>query len=76
MKMVEGPQNPPSSLLFPVGDVNVLLDLGSLLLSFKEGVPTEAVPKIQVPYRMAAPLQGVSSSGMSKTSTPKSPFTA
>lgn len=58
MKMVEGPQNPPSSLLFPMGDLNVLLDLGSLLLSFKKPVPSEAVPKIQVPYRMAVPLQG------------------
>lgn len=56
--MVEGPQNPPSSLLFPVGDVNALLDLGSPLLSFKEQVPTEAVPKIQVPHRMAVPPQG------------------
>lgn len=58
LKMVEGPQNPPSSLLFPVGDVNALLDLGSPLLSFKEQVPTEAVPKIQVPHRMAVPPQG------------------
>lgn len=34
--MVEDPKNPSSSLLFPVGDVNALLDSGSLLLSFKE----------------------------------------
>lgn len=40
-----GPSKSTSSLLFPQGDVNTLLDLGSLLLSFKEQVATEAVPK-------------------------------
>lgn len=60
--MVEGPQHPPSILLFPLGDVNALLVLGSPLLSFKEQVPPEAAPQIQVPYTVAVPVQGLSSS--------------
>lgn len=80
LKMVEGPQNPPSSLLFAVGDVSALLDLGTLLLSFKEWLPTEAVPKIRVPTGWQCLCRGVSSSGrwklphQSLTSQDKSSF--
>lgn len=45
LKMGEASCIPPSKLLFPPGNVNALLKIGSFLLSFKELVPKEPVPK-------------------------------
>jgi len=42
---------PPSRLLFPLGNMNALLKIGSFLLSFKEQVPKEPVPKSKAPAR-------------------------